>query len=77
MTHNGRQRERQSKFTINDFIDYNIDKLQVQYLEANPQDGNKIDDWAIDDVYDWANKRTQLEYITEIMTDLYLEHIVL
>jgi len=44
MTHNGRSRERQSKFTINDFIESNIDDLQVQYLEANPQDAHKIDD---------------------------------
>lgn len=76
MTHNGRSRERQSKFTINDFIESNIDDLQVQYLEANPQDAHKIDDWDLDCVYDWANSSSQLSRISEIMTDLYLEHII-
>lgn len=77
MTYNNRQREREPKFTISDFIEANIDALEVDYLEENPQDWHKVNDGDLQPVYDWANSSSQLSRLTEVMTSFYLEHIVL
>jgi len=54
-TINNKQRERERKMQVSDFIDANIDQISVDYLEDHPEDGYKINDGDLDCVYDYAN----------------------
>lgn len=69
------ERERESKFTLSDFLYANEWIVGNMYIEEYPHDASDINDWDYSKAIDWASQNANRWQFIEIMQDIYSLHI--
>lgn len=65
----GTQWDYEPKMTVEEFIEENDWPISEQYLQDNPHQAYKINDWDLDDVWEWAYGNQP--FYRELMHELY------
>lgn len=63
--------EFEPKMTIDEFIEANIGYYWEKYIESNPTEAYKINDWDLDCVYESIDKKE----VAHLMSECYLEFL--